>query len=95
MPLGSYCIRKDTGSLLSYSYDGDIISLDPIHAVGEAEAAAWAAFLQGFNGWTTLAGWPRTVDPDRRMVNEFFTELLPQARPPRRSARRRAGATRR
>ena len=106
MPLGSYFIRKDTGSLLSYSYDGDIISLDPIHAVGETEPAAWAAFLQAFNEWahqrggipllnqspfvrkahvesaygdrwTTLAGWLKTVDPDRRMVNEFFAELLP------------------
>ena len=32
MPLGSYFIQKDRSSLLSYSYDGDIISLDPIHA---------------------------------------------------------------
>ena len=56
MPLGSYFIRKDTGSLLSYSYDGDIISLDPIHAVGEAEPAAWAAFLQAFNEWAHQRG---------------------------------------
>jgi hypothetical protein len=83
-----------------------IISLDPIHAVGEAEPAAWADFLKAFNEWahqrggipllnqspfvtkaqvesaygdrwTKLAGWLRTVDPDRRMVNEFFAELLP------------------
>ena len=26
--------------------------------------------------WTTLCNWLRTVDPDRRMVNEFFGELL-------------------
>ena len=37
MPLGSYFIHKDTSSLLSYSYDGDIISLDPIHAPGEKD----------------------------------------------------------
>ena len=34
MPLGSYFIRKDRSSLLSYTWDGDIISLDPIHAPG-------------------------------------------------------------
>ena len=106
MPLGSYFIRKDTSSLLSYTHDGDIISLDPIHAVSESEPGAWADFLKAFNEWayqrggipllnqspfvqkahvvaaygdrwTKLADWLRTVDPNRRMVNEFFAELLP------------------
>ena len=106
MPLGSYFIRQDQRSLLSYSWDGDIISLDPIHAVGETEAKPWADFLQAFNEWAherggipllnqspfvkkqhvmaaygarwnTLADWLRTVDPGRRMVNDFFAELLP------------------
>lgn len=106
MPLGSYFIRKDTSSLLSYTYDGDVISLDPIHAPGERDKAGWAMFLQAFNAWAhqrggipllnqspfvkkehvvsaygdrweKLADWLRTVDPDRRMVNEFFAELLP------------------
>jgi hypothetical protein len=27
--------------------------------------------------WTQLADWLKTVDPSRRMVNEFFGELLP------------------
>ena len=105
MPLGSYFIRKDTSSLLSYSYDGDIISLDPIHSPGERDKPNWDRFLQAFNAWaherrgvpllnqspsvkrehvvaafgerwTTLCGWLRTVDPERRMVNEFFAELL-------------------
>jgi hypothetical protein len=26
--------------------------------------------------WTTLSDWVRSVDPDRRMVNEFFADLL-------------------
>src|SRR5207249_12007108 len=30
MPLGSYFIKRDTSSLLSYTYDGDVLSLDPI-----------------------------------------------------------------
>jgi hypothetical protein len=26
--------------------------------------------------WKRLGDWLRTIDPDRRMVNEFFAELL-------------------
>jgi hypothetical protein len=51
MPLGSYFIHKDRSSLLSYTWDGDIISLDPIHAPGEKEQQAWADFLKAFNEW--------------------------------------------
>jgi FAD/FMN-containing dehydrogenase len=105
MPLGSYFIRQDSSSLLSYTHDGDVISLDPIHAPGEIDKAAWAAFLKEFNEWAaarggvpllnqspfvkkehvvaaygerwkTLCDWVRTVDPDRRMVNPFFAELM-------------------
>ena len=106
MPLGSYFIRKDRSSLLSYTWDGDIISLDPIHAPSEREPDAWPTFLKAFNEWAhqrggipllnqspfvkkehvvaaygdrwkKLGDWLRTVDPDRRMVNEFFADLLP------------------
>ena len=105
MPLGSYFIRKDTSSLLSYSYNGDILSLDPIHSPGEKDRPNWDKFLHAFNDWAharggipllnqspfvtreqvvaaygdrwaTLCNWLRTVDPDRRMVNEFFGALL-------------------
>jgi FAD/FMN-containing dehydrogenase len=105
MPLGSYFIREDTSSLLSYTFDGDIISLDPIHAPGESEKEAWNDFLRAFNEWAhsrkgrpllnqspfitkqhvvdaygdrwqKLSDWVRTIDPDRRMVNPFFAELL-------------------
>jgi hypothetical protein len=47
MPLGSYYIRQDTNSLLSYSADGDTFSLDPIHA--PADQVAWDRFLREFN----------------------------------------------
>jgi hypothetical protein len=47
MPLGSYRVRLDTNSLLSYSYDGDVFSLDPIHA--PTDQTAWANFLKAFN----------------------------------------------
>jgi FAD/FMN-containing dehydrogenase len=105
MPLGSYFIRHDTSSLLSYTFDGDIISLDPIHSPGERDKAAWERFLRAFNEWahqrggrpllnqspfvtrqqvvdaygerwTSLSDWIRAIDPERRMVNEFFAELL-------------------
>ena len=56
IPLGSYFIRQDTSSLLSYSYDGDIISLDPIHAYSERDQTAWEYFLHEFNAWAHSRG---------------------------------------
>jgi FAD binding domain len=47
MPLGSYFIRRDTNSILSYSHDGDIFSIDPIHAY--TDKPAWDVFLKEFN----------------------------------------------
>ncbi len=105
MPLGSYFIRRDRSSLLSYTHDGDMISLDPIHAPGERDKDAWDRFLREFNTWAhqrggvpllnqspfvrrehvesaygdrwkQLCDWIRTVDPNGRMLNEFFEELV-------------------
>lgn len=50
MPLGSYHIRQDQHSLLSYTYDGDIFSIDPIHAPTDHEA--WNDFLKAFNDFS-------------------------------------------
>jgi hypothetical protein len=47
MPLGSYHIRRDASSLLSYTQDEEVFSIDPIHA--PTDLAAWQAFLQAFN----------------------------------------------
>jgi FAD/FMN-containing dehydrogenase len=47
MPLGAYHIRQDTRSLLSYSFDEEVFSIDPIHA--STDDAAWHAFLRAFN----------------------------------------------
>jgi hypothetical protein len=47
MPLGSYHIRQDAGSLLSYTQDEEIFSIDPIHA--PTDLGAWQAFLKAFN----------------------------------------------
>ena len=46
MPCGAYHIHKDTSALLSYSYDGDIFSIDPIHA--PADLNQWFDFLKAF-----------------------------------------------
>lgn len=103
MPLGSYYVRQDAGSLLSYSNDGDTFSIDPIHA--PTDQAAWDRFLREFNEfaakrngipllnqspfitreqceqaygerWTQFRDWVRSVDPNGRMLNPFFAELL-------------------
>ena len=47
MPLGAYHIRPDKSSLLSYTYDEEIVSIDPIHA--STDNTAWHYFLQQFN----------------------------------------------
>jgi hypothetical protein len=47
MPLGAYHIRRDTSSILSYTHDQEIFSIDPIHA--STDDAAWHYFLRQFN----------------------------------------------
>ena len=47
MPLGAYHIRQDKSSLLSYTYDQEVFSIDPIHA--STDNAAWHNFLHQFN----------------------------------------------
>jgi FAD binding domain/D-arabinono-1,4-lactone oxidase len=47
MPLGAYHIRLDTSSILSYTHDQEIFSIDPIHA--STDDTAWHAFLRQFN----------------------------------------------
>jgi len=103
MALGSYFIRKDTSSILSYSHDGDIFSIDPIHAA--TDKPAWDRFLCEFNEfaykrqgipllnqspfvarrhveaaygkrWGEFSQWVRQQDPQARMLNPFFADLL-------------------
>lgn len=56
MPLGSYLVKHDTSSILSYSHDGDVLSLDPIHAYREADEEEWHRFLREFNDWSHARG---------------------------------------
>lgn len=103
MLLGSYFIRHDTSSILSYTYDGDTFSIDPIHAVSEGDG--WEDFLGAFNDWaferggiplfnqspfitkpmvqqafgkrwSTFSKRVRSVDPDGRLLNAYFEEIL-------------------
>jgi hypothetical protein len=50
MPLGAYHIRQDRSSILSYTYDREIFSIDPIHAV--TDVSAWQNFLRAFNDFS-------------------------------------------
>ncbi len=49
MPLGAYHVRRDTHSILSYTFDDEVFSIDPIHASTDDEA--WHNFLRAFNGF--------------------------------------------
>lgn len=51
MPLGAYHIRQDSSSLLSYTHEGEVFSIDPIHA--PTDVPAWQAFLQKFNDFAS------------------------------------------
>ena len=53
MPLGSYFIRQDNSSILSYTHDRDIISIDPIHACTTTDREDWSFFLKKFNDWAS------------------------------------------
>jgi hypothetical protein len=103
MPLGSYRVRMDKSSILSYTYDEDVFSIDPIHA--STDDVAWHAFLRKFNDfsyerggvpllnqspfverkhveagygerWFEFSRWVRSADPEGRMLNPFFADLL-------------------
>ena len=54
MPLGSYHIRQDASSLLSYTQGHEIVSIDPIHA--PTDLGAWQAFLVAFNDFAAQRG---------------------------------------
>jgi hypothetical protein len=102
-PLVCYYVPKDDSSILSFTRDGDVLTIDPIHAY--SDLPAWERYLREFNEfacqrkgipllnqtplverthliaaygdrWREFSAWVKTVDPERRMVNAFFAELL-------------------
>jgi hypothetical protein len=54
MPLGAYHIRRDSSSLLSYTQDQEVFSIDPIHA--STDDTVWHYFLQQFNDFAYQRG---------------------------------------
>ena len=74
MPLGSYHIRPDRHSLLSYTWDEEIFSIDPIHAV--SDLGAWQTFLKQFNEFSYQRGGIPLLNQspfvERRHVEQAF-----------------------
>ncbi len=107
LPHVSYHISQDRSSLLSYSFDGPVWTLDPIAPHGQP---GWASFLRDFNEFSSARGgvpllnqspllerrhverafgprlaqfeaMRRRFDPQGRMLNEYFAELLAVSAP--------------
>jgi hypothetical protein len=96
-----YRVAKDQNSLLSYSYDGDVMTIDPVSTANPG----WDEFLVAYNqfssgqggiplfnqtngitpaqaqkAWgdrlTAFAAARQTYDPDGRLLNDYFRDLL-------------------
>ena len=96
-----YRVAKDQNSLLSYSYDGNAMTVDPVSTANPG----WEAFLDAYNDLcSNQGGIPllnqtarvtaaqaqkglgdrlkvfakarKTYDPDNRLLNGFFKDLL-------------------
>lgn len=96
-----YRITKDTSSLFSYSYNGDVMTVDPVSTANPG----WEDFLAAYNAFCSERGGVplfnqtkhilpaqarrafgerlqmfeaqrRQLDPDNRMLNAYFAEIL-------------------
>ncbi len=96
-----YRVAKDQNSLLSYSYDGDVMTIDPVSTGNPG----WETFLAAYNQFSsdqggiplfnqtngitpeqaqrawgdrlkTFATARKTYDPNGRLLNDYFRELL-------------------
>ena len=96
-----YRILKDRQALLSYSWDGNVMTIDPVSTANPG----WTTFLTAYNQWCSDHGgiplpnqtpqltrtqlekglgdrWKqfaearRTFDPNNRLLNDYFRELL-------------------
>lgn len=99
-----YYIAKDQNSLLSYSYDGNVMTIDPISTANPG----WTDFLTAYNQFcsdgggiplpnqtfgitpaqyqkalgarlTTFAAARKAHDPEGRLLNPYFRDLLSAA----------------
>ena len=93
-----YRIAADRGSLFSYSYHGDVLTLDPV-ASGDH---GWDEFLRAYNDFCSRHGGVPTLPPGvrhRRHVRGGHAQgrqagLGPRARRPAHGGRQRAGFSR-
>jgi FAD/FMN-containing dehydrogenase len=96
-----YRIAEDQQSLLSYSFDGNVMTIDPVSTANPG----WKEFLTDFNEWCShrhgvplpnqtfgftraqakkalgprldaLAAKRAELDPENRLLNDFFRELF-------------------
>jgi len=99
-----YRIMKDRQSLLSYSWDGNVMTIDPVSTANPG----WTTFLPAYNQWCSDHGgiplpnqtpmvtraqiekalgdrWKqfaearRTFDPNNRLLNAYFRDVLGEA----------------
>jgi len=99
-----YRVLQDQKSLLSYSYDGNVMTIDPV----STNNPGWTDFLLAYNQfssdhggiplpnqtplitraqvekalgdrWKKFAAARKTYDPNNRLLNGFFRELLGEA----------------
>ena len=47
-----YCVAKDQQSLLSYSYDGNVMTIDPVSTANPG----WTTFLKSYNDFCSNRG---------------------------------------
>jgi FAD/FMN-containing dehydrogenase len=96
-----YRVKQCRYSLLSYSHEGNVMTIDPVATGGPQ----WDRFLDAFNEfaaahggiplfnqsprlrraavervlgerWDRFRAWRDKLDPDERMLNDYFRELL-------------------
>ena len=96
-----YWIKQDQQALLSYSYNGNVMTIDPVSTANPG----WEEFLQAYNEFcserngipllnqtygltasmvqkafgerlTTMKEARMSYDPDGRLLNEYFRDLL-------------------
>jgi len=76
LPHVSYHIAQDRSSLLSYSWDGEVWTLDPVSTGTEA---GWDEFLRNFNdrcsGWGGVPLFNQTPHLERRHLRGFGDRL--------------------
>jgi FAD/FMN-containing dehydrogenase len=89
LPHVSYHIAKDTSSLLSYSYDGPVWTLDPICPHDEKMRPGWEAFLEAFNEFCSERGGVPLLNQTPQLTRAHVVRAFKDRLPKFEAARRR------